>query len=778
MGKNSASETTASETAESDPAETEPSGKRRPSDDLDELRDQLLRELERLDGAGDEVEEPRLYCDYLRYAHAVAWERVYKGDADAPRQVLDRLRAGRWFVDAHLPTLTPKAWAAVDVNFTLRSLYLAEDLLKGAAEETRLSDRRRSPTEREVLRVLARSDGEFLRRGEVQARLSLVKKPGAARVGQILADLYHHHLVLRLQRQAQGAASVSFYALSPRGHELCRRLGLDREERRLFDFSPELQTTYLKPELLASGSRARTSPGAVAAFYAYRGGVGRSTTVARLAPLLASRLGRTGEDVLVIDFDLDAPGLDYHFAPAGLGECRGLRGLAYDFHQIPASRRSAWLEKALKESLYVLRPMEHLAYLPSGFAPDGDRQAEEECAEVISRLNAEAGIEGSREPGEDFLHTLAAALPNAYEKTLIDPSSGFSLGAWAATQVLADELFLCGRLDNAASVGHRTVLSNYLKRWTEKNNELLARVGFVFMFVETGTNIDLEGWLDEYLMSLPYARSKSTRRYSVFTVYRDDESTDSGTTNRPIDSLRSIESHGFLTDSNDDFLGLSAHLLGLKISQPRSGRPKSQGKISAVPRPVFQLISTMLDPSCPWEWRWISAGSLANNQGLEEFLKTYLLRVQYQQSTDAIGRMLLHTVAATHNYHLRDLVAMAFTKSTAGRLKLALFRTIERSLHPKHLAAFEVKGRHLAKPLLPEEELEDDTTLLAAVNEAEKRGRSVFVESRSNCFDWALFNGKTVDLALRLLDPGRYDPELIEDISSVYTVGKSVRREG
>lgn len=514
MGEHSASETTASETTASDPPETEPSGKRRPSDDLDELRDQLLRELERLDGAGDEVDEPRLYRDYLRYAHAVAWERVYKGDADAPRQVLDRLRAGRWFVDAHLPILSPKAWAAVDVNFTLRALYLAEDLLEGAAEETRLSDRRRSPTEREVLRVLARGAGEFLRRGEVQARLNLVKKPGAARVGQILADLYHHHQVLRLQRQAQGGASVSFYALSPRGHEFCRRQGLERDDRRFFDFSPELQTRFLKPELLATRRNfILPSPGAVAAFCAHRGGVGRSTMVAHVAPLLASRLGAAGKNVLVIDFDLDAPGLDSHFAPIGLGECRGLRGLVYDFHQKAASRRSAWLEEALTEPQYVLRPRKNLVYLPSGFAPGVDRQAEEERAEVLSRLHAEAGIDGAGAPGEDFLHTFAATLRKVYERTLIDPSSGLGLGAWAATQVLADELVLCGRLDDEEAAGFRTILSNFLKRRQEKSGDSRERVGFAFTLAGTVEDIDFDAWIARHVVG-----DASSRDYRTFVV--------------------------------------------------------------------------------------------------------------------------------------------------------------------------------------------------------------------------------------------------------------------
>lgn len=48
----------------------------------------------------------------------------------------------------------------------------------------------------------------------------------------------------------------------------------------------------------------------VTTFYSYKGGVGRSMALANIATLLASR----GESVLVVDFDLDAPGLHRYFA--------------------------------------------------------------------------------------------------------------------------------------------------------------------------------------------------------------------------------------------------------------------------------------------------------------------------------------------------------------------------------------------------------------------------------------------------------------------------------
>ncbi|WP_037306171.1 KGGVGR-motif variant AAA ATPase [Amycolatopsis orientalis] len=52
-------------------------------------------------------------------------------------------------------------------------------------------------------------------------------------------------------------------------------------------------------------------PGTVVTFYSYKGGVGRSFTLANIAVLLA----RWGHRVLCLDWDLEAPGLDAYFRP-------------------------------------------------------------------------------------------------------------------------------------------------------------------------------------------------------------------------------------------------------------------------------------------------------------------------------------------------------------------------------------------------------------------------------------------------------------------------------
>ena len=70
--------------------------------------------------------------------------------------------------------------------------------------------------------------------------------------------------------------------------------------------------------------------GTVVTFYSYKGGVGRSSTLANVAVLLA----RWGYRVLVIDWDLEAPGLHHYFKDAMPEEPKGgVVDLARDFRR-------------------------------------------------------------------------------------------------------------------------------------------------------------------------------------------------------------------------------------------------------------------------------------------------------------------------------------------------------------------------------------------------------------------------------------------------------------
>jgi MinD-like ATPase involved in chromosome partitioning or flagellar assembly len=69
--------------------------------------------------------------------------------------------------------------------------------------------------------------------------------------------------------------------------------------------------------------------GSIVTFYSYKGGVGRTMALANIAILLARRRLR----VLMVDWDLEAPGLHQYFPEAKLND-RGLLELLCDASQM------------------------------------------------------------------------------------------------------------------------------------------------------------------------------------------------------------------------------------------------------------------------------------------------------------------------------------------------------------------------------------------------------------------------------------------------------------
>lgn len=207
---------------------SEPLLRRTPSDALNELQEQLSRELTRLNN--DRPEEPWLFRAYVQHAQVLAWRGVAEGRMTAPREAMDCLDAAHPFVDRHLPDLShPAAAAAVEIYYAAQNLHLATQALEARRVEDRISDKR-SATERAILQVLAENRGRYLRRGEIHEALKLSEPLTPARVGQILVELHAENVVVRIHGRAQGNPNAAFYALSPRGLALCTSLGLVGED--------------------------------------------------------------------------------------------------------------------------------------------------------------------------------------------------------------------------------------------------------------------------------------------------------------------------------------------------------------------------------------------------------------------------------------------------------------------------------------------------------------------------------------------------------------------
>ena len=76
----------------------------------------------------------------------------------------------------------------------------------------------------------------------------------------------------------------------------------------------------------------------IVSFYSYKGGVGRTMAMANVAVLLA----RQGKKVLLMDWDLEAPGLDLYFRDAQRGSSPTGLGLIHLLHEVGSNPDVDW----------------------------------------------------------------------------------------------------------------------------------------------------------------------------------------------------------------------------------------------------------------------------------------------------------------------------------------------------------------------------------------------------------------------------------------------------
>ena len=491
---------------------------KRPAADPEVLCGQLQRELHLLRQGELDPEEPLLYEVYARQVRAECWRRVGAGNLAAPGELLARLEGVQSFVNSFLPEPgEPRAEAARQMHHLLIELALAARTLEPVHRKARLSDGSRSAADREVLRVLFEHRDRYLRRGEVHQKmrheLSLV------RVGQILVDLHHEGLLLRVHGTARGNPSAAFYALSEAGVEICRELDQNPtpDEVPLFSIDPKVMEKLLLPDAVAPPSRgfARQSR-QIATFYSYRGGLGRSLAVAHTGRRLAAK--EPEERFLLIDMDLEAPGLNEYFeVPPG---SVGLEGLVVGYFARPAGERRAWLAKAIQEAPYVVPAarLKNLFLLPSG-SPD----ASSEKDGVAARLQQEVarvrrGPDGLPSLPEDgFLADLRHVLHQTYYRVLVDAPAGFSPTSYASTVLLPDELVLCLRPSPKTFDRVRRVLGSFL--WRENAEQQRSLVTFVFTPFPLEAHERPDRWIEEHLLSGRTA--VPGRHFRIVRLYQD-----------------------------------------------------------------------------------------------------------------------------------------------------------------------------------------------------------------------------------------------------------------
>ena len=217
-------------------------------------------------------------------------------------------------------------------------------------------------------------------------------------------------------------------------------------------------------------------PGRVISFYSYKGGTGRSMALANVAWILACSRKR----VLVVDWDLEAPGLHRYFRPflidKELTASDGLIDLilAYaDQAARPLGEGEApapdWHLAFADVSDYVLSinfdfpPGGKIDLLPAG------RQSPT-YAVAVNSFNWQNFYD--RQGGGGFLEAVKARMIADYDYVLIDSRTGVSDTSGICTVQLPDTLVVCFTYNNqgiaGASAVARSAMAARRKLWEEQ----------------------------------------------------------------------------------------------------------------------------------------------------------------------------------------------------------------------------------------------------------------------------------------------------------------------
>lgn len=211
--------------------------------------------------------------------------------------------------------------------------------------------------------------------------------------------------------------------------------------------------------------------GQIITFYSYKGGTGRSMALANIAWLLASN----GLRVLVIDWDLEAPGLHRYFKPflvdPDLSETDGLidafwtlatraltdESLASEIRSpgIPLSEETDWdLEDYINPLKWDFHPPGCIDFIGAG------RQGET----YSERVNTFDWKRFYQLGGGIFLDRARVTLARQYDYVLIDSRTGVSDTAGICTMQMPDVLVACFTLNNQSIEGVASVLRS-VRAW-------------------------------------------------------------------------------------------------------------------------------------------------------------------------------------------------------------------------------------------------------------------------------------------------------------------------
>jgi CO dehydrogenase nickel-insertion accessory protein CooC1 len=213
--------------------------------------------------------------------------------------------------------------------------------------------------------------------------------------------------------------------------------------------------------------------GQVITFYSYKGGTGRTMALANVAWIIAS----SGKRVLVVDWDLESPGLHKFFEPfleeSKVGATPGVIELINDYAN-EALNRAPRPDDWYLEFARVDRDAVSLEWeFPGGGKLDfmsAGRQNRDYSAAVCS-LDWDNFYE--RLGGSRFFGALREDMKRNYDYVLIDSRTGLSDVADICTIELPDVLAVCFTLSNQSIEGAANVARQISDRYRDRNIRVL-----------------------------------------------------------------------------------------------------------------------------------------------------------------------------------------------------------------------------------------------------------------------------------------------------------------
>jgi tetratricopeptide (TPR) repeat protein len=199
----------------------------------------------------------------------------------------------------------------------------------------------------------------------------------------------------------------------------------------------------------------------IVTFYSFKGGVGRSMAVANVGDILARR----GFRVLLVDFDLEAPGLEQYFQinQSAARRHEGLLDLLLTYKR-SMSVASSGDDQFERVERFIVPVYERL---PGGarldLMPAGQREGREQLERYAANLRSFDWQDFyNRWEGELFFEWLRGALvPERYDLVVVDSRTGVTEMGGICTYQLADAIFMLSAANHQNRQGTLNVAADF-----------------------------------------------------------------------------------------------------------------------------------------------------------------------------------------------------------------------------------------------------------------------------------------------------------------------------